>query len=89
MLVRLRRLHRVEEVKLVESKQDEVEAGGAAAPAAPGTPAGGGTAGADDGCGTTRGVPNFVFKLVVTFTPGPVTPATEGRGVPASLGGGS
>lgn len=75
-MVRLRQLHRAEDVTLAEStREDEGQAGG-------------GTA---DGCGQTRGRPNFAFTATVLFEPAPTTgdDPRDLRRVPSSLGGGS
>lgn len=96
-MVRLRRLHQAQEVSLKRSErgEDQAAAGGASAPA-PAPSAGGGSAapaaGASaapvEGCGTTRGRPNYEFEVRVTLAPTPDT-TMGGRSVPRSLGGGA
>jgi Tfp pilus assembly protein PilN len=78
-LVRLRELQGAVDVSLDHSTRGEDNTGPAAAPA-------GSSGGADSGCGTTAGKPNYSFQASVTFAPAsPSQPTTA----PNRLGGGA
>ena len=97
--VRLRRLHQAQEVTLKKSERgDDQAATGGPAPSAGAPAPGAGTAApapgagagatAPDGCGATRGRPNYEFEVAVTLAPTP-DPTVGGGSVPRSLGGGA
>jgi len=84
-----------------EETSNPAASGTAAAPAAPApasgaapapAPAGGASAGASeegDGCGETRGVPNYKFTVDITFAPAEEKTSKGSVRAPATLGGGS
>jgi len=80
-MVRLRSMHRAKEVELADSTRGESsQGGGATAPGASGS--------ADQGCGTTRGRPNYKFVANVSFEAAPPDAEEGSPDVPRSLGGG-
>jgi hypothetical protein len=78
-LVRLRELQGATDVSLDHSTRGEDNTGSAAAPA-------GASGGADSGCGTTGGKPNYSFEANVTFAPASASQPTT---APNRLGGGA
>jgi hypothetical protein len=87
-MVRLRRLHQAQDVTLVSSElpDDTAAADGAAHVEEEGEAAAPTTA--VDGCGETRGRPNYEFEVKVVLAPVPAD-QPGGEEVPASLGGGA
>lgn len=82
-MVRLRSLHRAKEVTLEDSSRDEQAE-------TSGTSESGAEAGsANEGCGATRGSPNYKFIASVTFEKAQPAGPEGSPDVPGSLGGGA